>query len=229
MLLGLPFGKAPASSKPQAQGVAPAGWTIMSKLSLLFLLVGLVFFNLFLGHRLPGAGARILAGAAVGALSGLLGGLLNRALTRRREVAEDPVPGFGEPAGGFPEDEPPPPSSRQGQRSRRGPSVALGALILLACAAAAGYLFLQYRPQGIDAEHGARADPSAWARAESKLEVTGTMSIRDGGYAAVVNGRVVKQGDVVEVNMGPQVFRWTMASVAPEGVTWEPVDVRAAR
>lgn len=53
------------------------------------------------------------------------------------------------------------------------------------------------------------------------LKVTATLTDPGGKRHAVVNGKLVEEGGIVEVEYDKQTYRWKVAQVRPEGVIWE--------
>lgn len=71
---------------------------------------------------------------------------------------------------------------------------------------------------------GGDASPEDWDKALQQLSTTGVMKQR-GKYVALVNGRVVRPGDIVPVLLGDRVFKFSVREVASGGCTFDMAGV----
>ena len=72
-----------------------------------------------------------------------------------------------------------------------------------------------------------RESPSAvlqWEGAIKAVAVQGIMKTGPETYVAMVNGQVIGLGDIVSVRFGGRDYRWTVATVSGEGVSFKRVE-----
>jgi hypothetical protein len=64
---------------------------------------------------------------------------------------------------------------------------------------------------------------SAWQASRSHLVVTALMRHGNGETLAMVNGELVRLGNIVQVKSAGRTFSWRMAGTSSNNVIWEPV------
>ncbi|HOW97916.1 MAG TPA: hypothetical protein P5567_04325 [Kiritimatiellia bacterium] len=67
-----------------------------------------------------------------------------------------------------------------------------------------------------------------WDEALKTVQVQGIMKTGPETHVAMVNGQVVGVGDTVSVRFGGREYRWTVAGVGVEGVSFKRVEKEAA-
>jgi len=77
-----------------------------------------------------------------------------------------------------------------------------------------------YFPEGwqtkSDEGDASTSDGSGWKAAAAKIRVSGT-SLMDGKTAAIVNGKLKVEGDLIEISHEGRVYQWLVASIDARG------------
>ena len=90
-----------------------------------------------------------------------------------------------------------------------------------------------YRPKSKDELERERAqaaqtrhviNPALWDEAQAVLRIGGSMQTPQ-GFTALINGELVKTGDIVSLRYKNQQYRWKIDSVALSGVSLSRLDV----
>jgi len=69
-----------------------------------------------------------------------------------------------------------------------------------------------------------QAESAEWQEAQNKINVNGTLVEKDGVRVAIVNNRVVREGEVIEVVHRKMVYRWKATAIGERSVSWERLD-----
>ena len=64
-----------------------------------------------------------------------------------------------------------------------------------------------------------------WLSAQTKLNTSGIMTGKKGNTIAVVNNRMVKVGDRVQVKYNHHLYQWLVLSIRHDNVTWKQLSV----
>lgn len=78
-------------------------------------------------------------------------------------------------------------------------------------------------PVPADAENSI-AESSNWREASKKITIGGTLVEKDGVRVAVVNNKIVKEGELVQVEYKRMIYRWRADSINAQGVSWRPLE-----
>ena len=65
-----------------------------------------------------------------------------------------------------------------------------------------------------------------WARAEKTFLIGGIMTDKDGRYVALVNGKLVEEGDTISVVYEDMTYRWNVRAVSRKGLSVTPLSRR---
>ena len=64
-----------------------------------------------------------------------------------------------------------------------------------------------------------------WEGAEARLKRAGIMSVGEGEWEALVNGKVVSKGKIVKIEHEGQTYRFRAKNITRDEVQWERMDV----
>ena len=71
-------------------------------------------------------------------------------------------------------------------------------------------------------------DRPDWITAQAKLVITARMQGKNKQMIAMVNGQLVKEGDVATVVSGGKTYQWKLKTLTKTSADWEPVGVKDA-
>lgn len=71
-----------------------------------------------------------------------------------------------------------------------------------------------------------KEDPPKWSDASKQLNVKGVMKSPTGDYVAMINNKVVKEGEFITVPFRGKTYKWKVRSINKRGVKFEPIEVK---
>ena len=66
--------------------------------------------------------------------------------------------------------------------------------------------------------------PPRWKEATRSLRIKGVLRVSTGKYVAMINDRIVGEGDCIEAAFAGRKYRWRIKSVSREGVRFQPLE-----
>jgi len=71
--------------------------------------------------------------------------------------------------------------------------------------------------------------PPRWKEATRSLRIKGVLRVSAGKYVAMINDRIVGEGDLIEAFFSGRKYRWRIKSVSREGVGFQPLESELVR